>query len=135
MSGDDPNFPKKIIGYLDAATAEVKAGMAYRLQLGRHKALARLADPKRAADLQLAGAAAGGSSGTVGGSRGFWASGRIWLGIALVVAAAVGYQQWQAYQQLAELADTDAALLSSDLPIDAYLDRGFQNWLQTVGDD
>ena len=135
MSGDDPNFPKKIIGYLDAAAAEVKAGTAYRLQLARHEALARLADPKRAADLRRAGAAAGGSSGTVGGGRGFWASGRIWLGIALIVAAAVGYQQWQAYQQLAELADTDAALLSSDLPIDAYLDQGFQNWLQTVGDD
>jgi hypothetical protein len=135
MSRDDPNFSKKIVGYLNAAAADVKAGTAYRLQLARQEALARLADPKRAADLRLAGAGAGSGSGAVGGGRGFWASGRIWLGIALIVAAALGYQQWQAYQQLAELADTDAALLSSDLPIDAYLDRGFQNWLQTAGED
>jgi hypothetical protein len=35
MSRDDPNFSKKIVGYLDAAAADVKAGTAYRLQLAR----------------------------------------------------------------------------------------------------
>jgi hypothetical protein len=135
MSRDDSNFPKKIVAYLDTAATEVKAGTAYRLQRARGEALARLADPKRAAELRLAGAVVGGGSGTLARGRSAWANGRLWLGIALIVAAALGYQQWQAYQQLAELADTDAALLSSDLPIDAYLDRGFQNWLSTVGDD
>ncbi len=53
----------------------------------------------------------------------------------LVVAAVVGYQQWQAYQQLRDIEETDAAILSSDLPIDAYLDRGFQNWLKHVSDE
>jgi hypothetical protein len=135
MSRDDPNFPEKLVGYLDTAAANVKAGTAYRLQLARQVALARLADPKQAAELRLGGAVGGNGSGTVSGGRGFWANGRVWLGIALIVAAVLGYQQWQAYQQLDDLADTDAALLSSDLPIDAYLDRGFQNWLQTVGED
>ncbi len=27
------------------------------------------------------------------------------------------------------------AILSSDLPIDAYLDRGFQNWLKHAVDE
>jgi hypothetical protein len=36
---------------------------------------------------------------------------------------------------LSELEETDAAILSSDLPIDAYLDRGFQNWLTRTSDD
>ena len=40
-----------------------------------------------------------------------------------------GWQQWKAYQQANELADIDVQILSSDLPIDAYLDRGFQTWL------
>ncbi len=62
--------------------------------------------------------------------RSLWSSGRLWLGIALIAAASVGYQQWLACQQLSELEETDAALLSSDLPIDAYLDRGFQNWIK-----
>jgi hypothetical protein len=117
------------------AAADLKAGTAYRLQLARQAALARLSDPKRAAELQLTVAAAGGGSGVVGGGRGLWASARLWLGIALMVAAVFGYHQWDAYQQMMEIEETDAALLSSDLPIDAYLDRGFQNWLNTVNDD
>ncbi len=83
----------------------------------------------------MAGAHAGGGSGTAGGDRSFWASGRLWIGIALIAAAGFGYQQWEAYQQLNELEETDAAILSSDLPIDAYLDRGFQNWLKHASDE
>ena len=61
--------------------------------------------------------------------------GWLWLGIALIMAAGFGYQQWQAYQQLTDIEETDAAILSSELPIDAYLDRGFQNWLKHVSDE
>jgi len=135
MTTDDQNFAKKITTYLDLGTAGLKAGTAYRLQLARQEALARLADPKRAAELRLAGAQVHGGTGTVGGERSFWASGRLWIGIALIVAAVFGIQQWQAYQQLNDLTETDAAILSSDLPIDAYLDRGFQNWLRRTGDE
>ncbi len=45
--------------------------------------------------------------------------------------AMIGYQQWTAWQELQELEDLDAQILTSDLPIDAYLDRGFQLWLKT----
>ena len=130
MTTRDDDFAKKITTYLDRGVADLKAGTAYRLQLARAEALARLADPQRAAELRVAGANAGGGSGTAGGDRSFWASGRLWLGIVLIAAAGFGYQQWQAYQQLNDIEETDAAILSSDLPIDAYLDRGFQNWLK-----
>ncbi len=53
----------------------------------------------------------------------------------MIVVAGFGFQQWQAYQQLKDIEETDAAILSSDLPIDAYLDRGFQNWLKHTGDE
>ena len=130
MTTHDDDFAKKITTYLDRGAADLKAGTAYRLQLARAEALARLADPQRAAELRVAGANAGGGSGTAGGDRSFWASGRLWIGIVLIAAAGFGYQQWQAYQQLNDIEETDAAILSSDLPIDAYLDRGFQNWLK-----
>jgi len=130
MTTRDDDFAKKITTYLDRGAADLKAGTAYRLQLARAEAMARLADPQRAAELRVAGANAGGGSGTAGGDRSFWASGRLWLGIVLIAAAGFGYQQWQAYQQLNDIEETDAAILSSDLPIDAYLDRGFQNWLK-----
>jgi len=135
MTTQDQDFAKKITAYLDHGTANLKAGIAYRLQAARHEALARLADPQRVTGLDLAGAHNGGGSRTFGGGRSFWASGRLWIGIALIVAAGFGFQQWQAYQQLNDLEETDAAILSSDLPIDAYLDRGFQNWLKRTGDE
>jgi hypothetical protein len=135
MTNDDKIFANKVTTYLDHGMAGLKAGTAYQLQLCRQKALARLADPKRVSETRLAGADAGGGSGTLSGGRGFWASGRLWLGIATIVAAGFGYQQWQAYQLLGDIEETDAAILSSDLPIDAYLDRGFQNWLKRTSDD
>jgi hypothetical protein len=135
MTHRDDDFAKKITTYLDRSAADLKAGTTYRLQLARAEALARLADPRRAAELQVADANAGGGSGTVGGDRRLWASGRLWIGIALIAAAGFGYQQWHDYQQQSEIEEMDAAILSSDLPIDAYLDRGFQNWLKHASDE
>jgi hypothetical protein len=135
MTTKDNDFAKKITTYLDHGTANLRAGTAYRLQLARQEALSRLSDPQRIAQLGLAGAHAGGGTGAMGGGRGLWASGKIWVGIALIVMAGFGYQQWQAYQQLNDLEETDAAILTSDLPIDAYLDRGFQNWLKHAVDE
>jgi len=130
MTTLDEDFAKKITTYLDHGTADLKAGTAYRLQLARAEALARLADADRVAEFRVAGAHAGSGSVTAGGSRRFWASGRVWIGIALIGAAVFGYQQWQAYQLQNDIEEMDAAILSSDLPIDAYLDRGLQNWLK-----
>ncbi len=53
----------------------------------------------------------------------------LWFGVVLIAAGAFGYQQWQVYQQTREIEELDVQILSSDLPIDAYLDRGFQTWL------
>ena len=135
MTTNDDHFAKKLTSYLDDSAAGLKPGTAYRLQLARQEALARLADPQRSAALRAAHAFAGHGAGTAGGRRSLWTNGKLWLGILLIAAAAFGFQQWEAYQQLIELEETDAALLSSDLPIDAYLDRGFQNWLSHTGDD
>ena len=49
--------------------------------------------------------------------------------LALLVSLAAIYT-WQQNQRAAEVEEIDAMLLTDDLPIDAYLDRGFQNWLK-----
>lgn len=49
--------------------------------------------------------------------------------VALVVAFAATYT-WEQKQHAAEVEELDALLLTSDLPIDAYLDRGFEAWLK-----
>ena len=127
MNHDQEEFARKIKAYLDRGTADLRAGTLYKLQQARAQALARLSEqPVRATESRLAHALAGG--GTSGGSglrRGAW----LGLGVLLIAATAFGYQQWRLYQQTREIAEIDVEILTSDLPIDAYVDRGFQTWL------
>ena len=132
MTAQDENFAKQLTGYLDQGTAGLKAGTVYRLQQARAAAMARLAaEPGRVSESRLAHAFAGGAGSGAGssGGRGLLTSARFWLAIAFIAAGIFGYQQWQAYQRVNEIVELDAQILSSDLPIDAYLDRGFRNWL------
>jgi hypothetical protein len=71
-------------------------------------------------------------AGNVLGELGGW-SGialRVLLPLALLVASGATIYTWQQNQRAAELEEIDSLLLTDDLPIDAYLDRGFQNWLK-----
>jgi len=121
---NEHEIAKKITAYLDQGAAGLKAGTAYRLQVARQDALARFGEPKQAAELAMAGA-----GGTIGG-RHFLADARVWIGVLLIVGGVLYYQYWQSVQQAREIEETDAAILTSELPIEAYLDRGFQNWLK-----
>jgi hypothetical protein len=51
-----------------------------------------------------------------------------WPLVALVVSL-IGIAYWEDHQRTAELADIDAAMLSDDLPLNAYLDHGFNAYL------
>jgi cytochrome c-type biogenesis protein CcmH/NrfG len=58
-------------------------------------------------------------------------SARVVLPVVMLAVAAFGIYRWQENQRLAEVVEIDTQLLTDDLPIDAYLDRGFQNYLKT----
>ncbi len=134
MTDQEQNLAGKLTGYLDRSAAELRPGLAYRLQRARAEALARLSEPERASALAPAFFARG--SGTVGGGpRPFYQQWKFWLAILLLATAVFGTEQWRAYQQVQELEDLDSQILTSDLPIDAYLDRGFQNWLRASDSD
>ena len=128
MTPKDEEFARRLRPYLDLGVTELKAGMVYQLQSARSRALARLDDPRRVAASQPALVGAG--TGIIGGGHRF--NVRLFIGILLLAGAAFGYHEWQAFQQLKDVEETDAAILSSELPIDAYLDKGFQNWLRTT---
>ncbi len=130
MTINEDDFAKKLTGYLDRGALELKAGTAYQLQQAREAALTRLAQPQRVSEMQVVHAGgAGVSHGGDAGRGSIWRSARLWAGILLIVAAGFGYNEWRNFQQISENEELDAQILSSDLPIDAYLDRGFQNWL------
>jgi len=122
---NEKEFSSKVARYLDHGSAGLKAGTAYRLQLAREEAMARFADPRRASELSLAGAGGG-----TFGARQLLSDVRVWVGVLLIAGSVLYYQYWQSMQLVRELADTDAAILTSDLPIEAYVDTGFDNWLK-----
>ena len=138
MSATDEQFARKLTALLDHAAAEIPPGIAYRLQQARARAL----DGEPAADAVPSRAHA--LAGGIGGRRGFghagngrspWVQWRLWLGVAIMAAAAWGALQWNNYRQAKIYEELDAQILSSDLPIDAYLDQGFDAWLKTSAPD
>jgi hypothetical protein len=94
-----------------------------RLRTAREQALARQR-PEPAPALAWADNVLGRFDGWGGLSL------KVFLPVVLVSAALAGIYSWQQNQRAAEVEELDARLLTDDLPIDAYLDRGFQNWLK-----
>lgn len=129
---NEREIAEKITAYLDQGAAGLKAGTAYRLQLAREKALAVLSEPSTASEplgasvqgLALAGV------GSLGGGGRRLLDARIWIAVLLILGSVLSFQYWQSVQQVREIEETDTAILTSELPIEAYLDRGFQNWLK-----
>jgi len=129
MTDLESRMARKLTDYLDRGVADIRPGTLYRLQQARADALAGIGRA-HAAEVELA-TAGGGSTGRFG----MRASPVRWLGaLVLIAALGFGFQQWKAVQQVREFEELDLHLLASDLPIDAYLDRGFQNWLRTSFD-
>ena len=142
MNAGEEEFAGKLKGYLDQAGADLRPGLAFRLQQARSAALARArGEPLPERDFGLAGAhgLAGAGGGTITGrprsGRPFYSQARLWLGLLLLAAAVLGYQQWMAWQEVQELEDLDTQILTSDLPVDALVDRGFQLWLKSPQPD
>src|SRR5205807_8403273 len=104
------------------------AGRAVGLQAAGVLALARKR-PEPVGVLASAGVWAGNIVGDFGGWTGL--SLRLLVPIALLLIGLGAIYTWQQNQRAAEVEEIDAQLLTGDLPIDAYLDRGFQNYLQT----
>ena len=48
----------------------------------------------------------------------------------MLILGLVAINTWQQSQMVQELVEIDSGVLTSDLPIDAYLDRGFDAWLK-----
>lgn len=55
---------------------------------------------------------------------------RVIAPLLALAAAFAGTYTWHQQQRTAEVEELDALVLTSELPIDAYLDRGFEAWLK-----
>ncbi len=55
---------------------------------------------------------------------------RLLLPMAVLILGLIAINQWRDIQVAAEIEEIDAAVLTGDLPLDAYLDKGFDAWLK-----
>jgi len=94
-----------------------------RLKVAREQALARQRMTEPAFALAWADAVVGRLSGNP-------ASASIALAGAALILALVGIHYWQQTPSVEDIEEVDAALLTSDLPINAYLDKSFDTWLK-----
>lgn len=126
MNSDDLNFAYKIRHALNEHADHLPAGTADRLASARKAALARKkADmPSIIAERKLAG--------NLGSFFSYAFSSRMAVVIPLIalVAGLAGIYQVEEQQRIAELAELDAAVLSDELPLTAYLDTGFNAYLE-----
>ena len=55
---------------------------------------------------------------------------RMLLPAAVLILGLVAINHWRDSQLAAEIEEIDTAVLAGDLPLDAYLDKGFDAWLK-----
>ncbi|WP_179401778.1 DUF3619 family protein [Burkholderia guangdongensis] len=127
-------FALKVRRALDERAAALPVATTDRLAVARRAALARKKPEPVAAPVFVPAFA--GMPATSGpprtGRRPPASLGRRLLRawpLALLVAGLVGIGYWEDMQRTAELADIDAAMLSDNLPLNAYLDHGFNAYL------
>ncbi len=104
-----------------------------RLRAARERALERRRIARAPSPAWLRGAALDTSAGATGGpadAGGF--SWRLLFATALLAVGLFAIYNGQQAERAAEVEELDAQLLTGDLPLDAYLDRGFEAWLKKV---
>ena len=136
----ETEFALKIRRALDENIAAIPAASLERMATGRRVAIARKKPERVAFAAPVLTPAFAGALGESNGQTNESAPERraargrfsrlalAWPLLALVIGLA-GIAYWEDQQRTAELADIDAAMLSDNLPLDAYLDHGFNAYL------
>ena len=129
MNTDDLNFAYKVRHALNAKLDDLPASTADRLATARKLAVSR---KKAHAPAKLA---QGVLAGNIGSFFSFSSLGRAGVAIPLLalVAGLAGVYQYEQERRIEELAELDAAVLSDELPLTAYLDHGFNAYLAQRG--
>src|SRR3990170_7504228 len=122
---NEQELARKIVQHLDHGLGQIKQGTLYQLRSARQAAL----DRYREAPQPVLGLAwAGDVAFRLSHSRHFNA--RNLLALGLLLLSLIGVIYWQRAVPSSDIAEIDASLLTGELPINAYLDSGFEAWLK-----
>lgn len=125
----------KIRHALDEKTTDFSPKIAQRLASSRDIALSR--KKPEAQTIWIARMATSGKNSFNPKESDFRWLKRMSLAVPFVVVAfgLIGIYQYERHQQIAEAAYIDAEVLSDELPVSAYLDKGFNAYLNKKNDN
>jgi len=125
MNQPEHELAKKLVQYLDYGVDHLEPGVCERLAAARRTALSHYREkPVTVLGLAWAGQAA------------VWLteyrhnSARLLIAATALVLATAGVVYWQSTRPANGVTDIDFYLLTDELPINAYLDKGFDSWLK-----
>jgi Protein of unknown function (DUF3619) len=124
-------FALRVTAGLTERSLELGPDLTERLRFARERALERARASRVIETSSKLGWTRGGA--VILGSTGsqWWIRIGSALPVLVLVAGLVLIQRWQDNAQIAVAAEVDAALLSDDLPPNAYSDAGFAEFLKT----
>ena len=112
---------------LREGSQSLPAGIKDRLYAARLKALS-LKKPEKVRVQQRVLASSNGAWSS--GSRSFWDNVGWIAPLVVLVFGLIGIAQWQQDSRINDIAELDVALLTDDVPPDAYADSGFMGFLK-----
>jgi Flp pilus assembly protein TadB len=125
MKQTENELARRIASLLDESTSNIAAPAAERLAAARRQALLRH-QPRPVSAWGWILTTGGPQSGDGIGRNSLWA---VVLAAALVSAIAIALN-WHTTGTGSDIAEIDAQLLTDELPINAFLDQGFDSWLK-----
>lgn len=130
MKTKELDLAYKLRHALDQSASDLPTKTTERLVSARNIALSRKKQESAVHVVSPQVAHAGHSVGSSSPKRFAWI-GRMSLAIPLaaLVFGLMGIYQFEQHQQILESAEIDAAVLTDDLPLSAYLDNGFGAFL------
>lgn len=117
---DEQQFAYKVRQVLNQGADNLDPGTQAKLRVARKAAL----DHQRTAIVGLSLAGVGHFTSEV-----LLPQARTLVALVTLAFGVAGTYYWNNFQQAAENEEVDSALLSDELPINAYLDHGFSAWL------
>ena len=120
---NEPQIAYRIKQHLNRGL-DLDAGKLARLKAARERALTR----QRVESHAWVFALADNVIGRLGGPSSLIP--RVLLPMAALILGLIGISQWRDSQVALEIEEIDTAVLTGELPLDVYLDKGFDAWLK-----
>jgi len=132
----EASFEREIRTALDASVSRLPYSVTHRLEMARMAALARHRPLTRTVRQPAwRPALADGADATPARGARWWRVGLAALPALVLAAGLYAISLWNDTEAADEIAEIDSAMLSDDVPLSAYTDRGFGVFLKNIRQD